>query len=946
MRLLGSFEVRVDGQPLAPKHSRKEHLLLALLALRPNRPVERDWLEEILWGENSPIEAEDYFRHVLSAVRKSLGSERTRLQSPSNHTLLLDLTQADVDLLTFDNAVVSKDMAAQEQAVSLYCGPLLEGWSEEWVLSERRAREAAFLTALDFLANTALSEHQPSRAVGYLRRCVATDPFREGAYAALMKALGACGDYAEVTRVYRNLRQILHRELNVAPSAETQVFYTQLMAQSKKSPFPLPVLTSPRRKLPVPATSLIGREYDIECVLGCYQQGRMVTLTGTGGVGKTRLAITIAEALEQDCADGVWFVELATLSDSGLVPQTVAQVFNIRESPERSIEEALVQLFASRSLLLIIDNCEHVLDACAQLLTYLLTQCPTLRVLATSRQSLCVAEERVYQVSPLGLPSAHLLTRTPTSDKNVIFDLLRYAGPQLFIERAKARKTAFHVTATQAVAIANICHRLDGLPLAIELAAARVISLSVEEINTRLDNRFHLLTGGNRTAHTRHKTMRAAIDWSYELLTEAERKMLYRLSVFRGGWTLKAAEAVVTDEDMEEWSALDLLTSLTDKSLVVAEPQEGHTRYRLLETIRQYAHEHLIESGEGAAVCERHQAFYMALAEEASSLLAGPQQTACLHRLESEHDNLRAVLEWSSARLSLEQDDKEVVLRVAGALYPFWLVRGYFTEGRKWLTDALASTFPQVRTRTRAKALIVAGAMARMQGDYAEAHVSVEQSLTLFQELEDKTGYSRSLLHLGLIAHAQGNYALAYPLFEQSLAICQELEDKQGIARCFMGLGKVALVQGDYVAAQLSLEQSLAIREELEDKQGVALSFLNLGVVALCRGDYPLAHSLLEQSLIIHQELEDKLGIAYSLEGFARLALVRDEPEKAAFLWGVEEAVREAMSIPFPPSERTRHEQQVIQAHNAMGQPAFAAAWAHGRTLTWEQAIRIALKAK
>lgn len=463
----------------------------------------------------------------------------------------------------------------------------------------------------------------------------------------------------------------------------------QLLYPGLPSEFaPLKSLDNPDlpNNLPQQVTSFIGREKEIEAVETLLDKTRLLTLTGSGGCGKTRMALQVAADVLENYPDGVWLVELASLADPALVPQTIAQALSITEEPGKPLAQTLPQALKTRRLLIVLDNCEHVLDACARLVDTLIRACPTLKVLASSREGLGIAGETVYRIPSLSLPDLKH-TATPSS-------LSMYEAVRLFVDRAVAALPAFVVTNQNAPALASLCHRLDGIPLAIELAAARARSLSVEEINNKLDNRFRLLTGGSRTALPRQQTLRALIDWSYDLLNGQERTLLCRLSVFAGGWTLAAAEQIgagssATAKGIEDWEALDLLTSLADKSLVLVQTQGEATRYHLLETVRQYARDRLTESGESLTVRARHSDCFLTLAEEVRSKLRGSEQGQWLDVLEEEHDNLRQALTWYGEDLE-DAEAEEKGLRLGVALQRFWGVRGHLSEGRERLGALLA----------------------------------------------------------------------------------------------------------------------------------------------------------------------------------------------------------------------------------------------------------------
>ena len=763
----------------------------------------------------------------------------------------------------------------------------------------------------------------------------------------------------------------------------------------------------PPHNLPVQPTSFIGREQEMAELKALIEHTHLLTLTGSGGCGKTRLSLEVADDVLQDYADGVWLVEFAPLSDAALVPQAVATVLGVIEAPAEPITKTLIGALKDKNLLLVFDNCEHVLDAAARLADSVVHSCPKVKLLVSSRETLGIAGESAYSVPSLSLPD---VTKVHTPDS-----LSKYEAVRLFSERAVAAKADFKVTDHTAAALASVCHRLDGIPLAIELAAARMRFMTVEELDRKLDDRFRILTGGSRTALPRQRTLQALIDWSFDLLDGSQKALLARLSVFMGGWTLEAAEVVCSGREVETWEILDLLTALVDKSLVITEQHDGTTRYRLLETVRQYAGEKLQESGEVDVVGVKHQRFYLALAEEAEPKLQGPEQAAWFDRLEIEQDNLRAAMEGGA---------KEAGLRTAGAMGWFWYVRGYWSEGRDRLIGSLRETGEGADAAARAKALNGAGLLAwaqrdyasartlheenlaafrelgdkggianslmclgdvsRDQRDYTTARTLYEQSLGLFHELGDKGGIAYSLMSLGFVADyqedyasartvhgeslglfrelgdkrgiatslnilgdvakAQGDYAAAWTLFEESLALHRELGAQPGVASSLYNLGQVASYQGDYGAARTLLEESLAIRRELGDKQGIAASLHNMGNVAKEQGDFASARTLYEQNLVIARELGGKLGIATSLEAFAALAAPQKQTEQAVRLWGAADRLREESVAPLPTNAREEYDRQVSAARTTLGDDAlFDAVWQEGHAMTLDAAIEIAL---
>jgi predicted ATPase/class 3 adenylate cyclase len=634
--------------------------------------------------------------------------------------------------------------------------------------------------------------------------------------------------------------------------------------------------------LPLQLTSFVGREREILQVKRLLLGDRFVTLTGPGGTGKTRLALHIAAEVLELFPDGVWLVEFAALSDPILVPQTVAAVLGIRESSGRPIMTLLTDYLRSKELLLILDNCEHLLSTCAQLVSTLLQACPHLCILATSREALNIPGELSFRVPSLSIPDAQHLPPLPV--------LTQYEAMRLFIERAEIIQPGFALTDTNAPAVAQICQRLDGIPLAIELAVARVKVMPVEQVTARLDNRFRLLTGGSRTALPRHQTLRALIDWSYDLLYEAERTLFRRLSVFAGGWTLEAAEAICAGEGLERNDILDLLTQLVNKSLVIPDSEvEDEARYRLLETIRQYARERLLEVDGGEKVRDRHLDYYLEYAERAEPELRGPNQVAWLDRLEKEIDNIRAALEWAP--------DANVAagMRLVSALLWFWHIRSGKSEGIDWLERVLAAeaqehdSFPLSPTRAmiRGKALNAVGSLMIMHGNADRASELSEESLKLHQELgpSGRQGIAHALWNLAQGASYHEDLEQAEKLAQKSLGLFQEVGDKFGMAQCLDHLGSYAMLRGDYVQSKRIWKEDLALRREIGDKDGFAWALSCLGNLALWKGNYEEAIDLYTESQNAFREIGNKWAVSMALSGMGSVMLAQGDFERAAKLY-------------------------------------------------------------
>lgn len=718
------------------------------------------------------------------------------------------------------------------------------------------------------------------------------------------------------------------------------------------------------KNLPLQVNRFIGREREITAARELLVTTRLLTLTGAGGSGKTRLAVQVATDVVEEFAHGVWWVELAAVSDPLLVPQLVASVGGVPERAGYTVTEALSEVLRPQQLLLVLDNCEHLLTASIQLIETLLRTCSQVRILVTSRQALAISGETTWPVLPLRVPD--------TNRAQPIDGLLAYEAVQLFVERARSVLPSFTLTPENAAPVVQVCRRLDGMPLAIELAAARVRALSVEQIAERLDDACRLLTGGSRSALPRQQTLRAAMDWSYGLLSAHEQAVFRRLSVFAGSFSLEAVEAICAAELEDAYDVLDVLSSLIDKSLVLVEQRRGAARYRLLETIRQYSQDKLQEYGEAAKVRRRHRDWYASLAEQAEPEALEARQTSVFDRLEAEHENLRAAIGWS-----LEQREAETAAQIGAAISRFWLLRGYMSEGRRWLERAL-SGFSE-KNAVRVKALNVAAMLASLQDDNDTARTLVEESLELSRALAEKKQTGYALYTLGRLARVEGNYSGALTFLEESLSLFLALGQKDDIALVLSDLGLTVLYMGDHERATRLCEESLALSREMGDLRGIASWLANLAIVALARGDSGRATELCEESLAIRkslgykggcahtlaimgrialdhgacegarvcyqeslslrQETGEKEGIATALEGLAAVIGMQGQPVRAARLCGSAEALRSLHRVPLTPIDRRYHEQTVAAVRALLDQPSFLRAWTEGQAMTLEEAI-------
>ena len=718
----------------------------------------------------------------------------------------------------------------------------------------------------------------------------------------------------------RDLGKVRLRDLT-RPERVYQVVHPRL-----RQDFPaLRTLEATPNNLPQQLTSFIGRERELAEVRDLLANSRLLTLVGAGGIGKTRLSLQVASDVMNGYPDGVWLVELAPLSDASRVPLAVASILGVKEEAGHPVIEALVKYAKDRRLLLILDNCEHLVHACAELAKQLMHAGPHLRILASSREHLHVAGETTYSLPPLLVPDPHV--------EISVQSLMRCDAVRLFVDRAHAVQPGFQVTDTNARAVADICHRLDGIPLAIELAAARVRSLSVAEIAVRLGDRFRLLTGGDRTALPRQQTLRALIDWSYELLTEHERAVLRPLSVFAGGWTMEAAETVAAGGEIETTDVLDLLSHLVEKSLVALEAEGG--RYRLLETVRQYAEERLNESGEGDETRTRHLLFYLALAEKARPEFVGPHQGMWLARLDLERENLLAAHAWCDRATN----GAELGLRLASSVKRYWLNRGLLGLGYRMTVESLSRPGAQQRDSLRCRTLFDAGQLGSSMGRYEEARGHLEESLAIARDMGDKQRVAAALQPLGQVSLGQGDLAAARRHSEEALFLAQELGDKRSIAAALTALAQFHRVEGDLDSAEPLYEKVLTIARDLRDSESIAICLLNLAMVSIGRGAGDCARGMLLEVLAIVDEIGSKPAGQSMLEVCAGLAALRDEWDQAARFFGAAGAQMDRSGLQRDPADEAFLAPLIAKARGIAGSAAFAATEAAGRALSYEEAI-------
>lgn len=732
---------------------------------------------------------------------------------------------------------------------------------------------------------------------------------------------------------------------------------------------------------------LVGREKQIAEIIALLKRGgdtRLLTLTGIGGVGKTTLARIVARRLQNDFSDGVVFIELAAITNLEFVASAIASSIGVKETGDKPILRALRDYLQEREMLLIVDNFEQVVDAAPQI-AELVAAADHLKILITSRVLLRLSAEHEFVVPPLALPSGNLFGNSPhtlTGKNNLsagidnsalLNELAAYEAIQLFIVRARNTKPKFALTDENANDVAEICARLDGLPLAIELAAARIKLMSPKAILNRLESQLKLLTGGARDLPARQRTMRGTVEWSYDLLEEDEKVLFRRLSVFAGGFTLDAAEAVVSSQ----WSVvnkqankhegsmttrqtaeikdsqptnnyrslttdvIDLITSLIDKSLLVSKEQtNGDARFRMLEVVREFALESLEASGEWETMRHRHAAYFLALGEEAEPHLQAAQSSEWLNRVEEEHDNLRIALRWSI------NNETRLGQRLVGAIWRFWWLHGHIREGCEYLSAFLSQEDNAPNKKTRTKMLLGAGYLNRLRGNFESARSFAEEGLALAQTTGDKKGAAFSLYQIGLLALDEENFIQAGRFFEEGLLFAEDSGDKQILGLLYNGLGEFSRSGENYEQAADFYRQALAINREIGDLARQATNLINLGATALAQKDLPAACSFYRNGLQISSKMADMPATLYCLEGIAGAFWAVREPERAALLFGAAEATRAANNLSIEPSDRLLYDQSIRLVCDSLPEKAYADFFAKGRKIKLDEAVALAQEEK
>ena len=957
--LLGGFRVAVGEHELAANtwRLRKAADIVKLLALAPGHALHREQLLEALWPGRDPATGANGLRYALHIARRTLASALgvpDALQWRDGRLALHPACGLWVDVAAFEAAAAAAhrtaDPAVSDNALALYAGDLLpEDRYADWAADRRETLRETALELLVAVARQREERGEHEAAIVALGRALAVEPAREETHVALMRLYATTGRRNRALRQYARLRAALRDDLDTEPDPATQALYHAILARRfptvsvKESNAASSAHRSAHTNLRAPLTSLIGRAGERAAVARLLialppEGARLVTLTGTGGCGKTRLALAVAAGLLTRFPDGVWLVELAALRDPAAAPRAVATALGVPEEPGRAPMDGLAAALRDRALLLVLDNCEHLVATCAELAGTLLGACPALRLLTTSREALRVPGERPWRVPSLPVPAPDATWETLSAND----------AARLFADRVRWHHPDFAVDETNAATVAAICRRLDGLPLALELAAARAAVLTVDELAARLNDTLGVLAGGSRIAPPRQQTLRATLDWSYALLAAPERVLLRRLALFAGGWTLAAAEVVCTegrnvegragfsDEIFSPSDVLGLLAQLVDKSLVQVDAGGEEARYRLLEPVRQYAAERLAASGEAVTVAARHVAHFLTLAEAAEPELSGPAQRVWLRRLDAARDDLLAALDWSR-----EHGDAALGLRLAGALGGYWFIRGAYREGQRWLDEALALAGDGGDPALHAKALLWASSLAWLQ-DATRARALAEAGVARARASGNGALTARTLSAVGMALLDQGRVNQGAAYLEQAAALARDAGgvpfvvtlENLWLARC---------VQGRLWEAQAVAEEGLRLSRSLGFGNGELFLLVLLAATLVLRGDAARARPLAEQALRGFQAEGHTHGMAFALAALAGVAAVVGHAARAARIVGAQQALLDRVDGRLPTAAAQTVETVVGPARRALGEAAWAAARAAGAALPLEQAVAEAL---
>lgn len=981
IHLLGGFHLEAEGETPPAIVQPRLQFLLAYLLLHRDKPIPRQQIAFAFWPDTSERQAHANLRNLLHRLRASLGGrfiefDRHCVWWRGEDRVGLDVADFEQRLAVAERAS-GDPVPALTAALACYPGDLLPECYDDWIAPARERLRQAAQGAFTRLSALLEARGDYPAAIGATQRLLQQDPLNEATYRDLMRLHALAGDRAGVVRVFNACTATLQRELSAPPDRETDAAYhaageLAVRVAGQRGAAPTPEQRPPRRaQAPPEFTGLIGRQQETAHVCDLLEDRRMVTLTGAGGIGKSRLAQRVATVLAERYGDGIGWADLRAVADEALIGSVVAAALGAREEPTRSTIEALTSWLHGRHLLLVMDNCEHLAGPVGRLAQELLEATPRLHILATSQRPLGIPGELTWRVPSLATPGDSAL-----SPHEALVTAGQNASVQLFVERAQAALPAFSLTASNAVEVARLCRRLGGIPLAIELAAAHISTLTVQQIVERLDDALTLL--GSAGSHQK-QTLAAALAWSHDLLTRPEQILFRRLAAFPGSFSLDAAEAVCAGHGLAQGQIVSLLAGLVDKSLVEPEPLRGQRRFRMHEVVRQFAQARLAEAGETDRLRARHFDACVRLVGEGESHLSGAQQAAWFERLEAEHDNLRAALACGRTNIGCV----EIALALVGGLGHFWATRGHFKEGRHWARTLLAAA-STAASSGRLAALRVAANLAYYQADFADARALYEQALDVARSVDDRVATAMILRGLGSVAHSQGDHGRAFSAYRESLALCREIGDRAGEATALANLGLASWQHGDSAAGREQLEaclalrrqlgdevgiayvlhlladlawsegravearalndESLVMRRRLGDKWGIAYSLDSLAVMARDQGDRPRARALFAESLALFHELDSQLGLSETMDHAAGLLADQGDRDSAGRLMAAADAMRRAIAAALPPNAQAGHDRQLAGIRERLGDERFCAAWTLGGALLTEQAVALALQ--
>ena len=942
--LLGTVEARRRGRTVHLKGS-KQRTLLAALALEANHVVPDDRLIELLWPEEPPDAAEDVLRVHISKLRRafeegsdSYGDHKLLVRKSSGYQLSIpadhvDLSQCRHLVGEARRSTESGDdesaLHLLDQAMALWRGdPLPEFGNEAFAVGERSQLEKLRLETMEQRFDVALRLGMHSAIVGELETFAGRFPLRERLQAQLMLALYRCGRQAEASDVYHRTRSLLSEDLGMDPGPELQTRFKEILNQDP-SAAPAPEVARPRphasdsstkrHNLPARLSSFVGREGAVSDLIDLLRQHRLLTLVGPGGIGKTRLALQVAEAALPDFEDGVWLIDLSAVAEPEMVGHEVLTSLGLRQLPDTTLTDSLTTLLEDRRLLLVFDNCEHLMDAVAETVQSLFAACSRLTVLATSRERLGIGGEQLWTVSPLSIPAE--------AQPHSVEELMGCEAVRLFVDRALMVRPSFALTPDNAAAVVEVCSRLDGIPLALELAAARMAGLALDELVDHLGDRFRLLAGTSR-AVSRHRTMRETLDWSSALLAEDERALFCRLGVFAGSFNLKAVEAVCSDDTLRPDAMVSLMARLVDKSLVVFDSTAaGEGRYRLLETMREYVQERLA-SDEKDALRMRHARRYLEEGLACERLYLDAQAGAARRRYDVEYSNARAALEWSC------QADPELCLAIVGAWRFYWWLQGLLSEGRELLERALDG--PATNPGARARALSGLGRLTAIEGDLATAVGLFNEGLALAQSAGDEFIIAELTNSLGVVTVGGTTNQEAEAYFRTAVEMWERVGYKEGLATAYGNLGECCFWAGKYDEARARYQQQIAMGREMSRYYGL----VNLSHLECFLGNYEAARKRATEAL----RHAPPLYGAVVIEAFVFLAAAQDQSVRAATLSAAAArlyALRGAKPDPMP--QRESAEARLREAISRLDKESLALAHDHGSEMTLEEVTEYAL---